>query len=270
MGLEIILDSLDGLPDEIKEHYKPGTGDLDGQFVLEAIPVNGVDLSLEPVNGLKTALAKTREELKEAKASAGKLVIEGKDYSSTDIVKLIQDLEEATQAASTGDIDALKKSLAEQYEAKSKGLTTKYQTELEQLKSQNSNLAGRWREAELSRALNEAIATHKANGQLLGPSVRNRLRVDDSDGTPKVVVLSEDGQTPLIGSGTESMTVTEFVGGLKNDPVYSVCFPGSGASGSGSQNAGGGVGGGDQTEAQIRAIKNKAERLSRAREQGLI
>jgi len=216
MALKKVLDSLDGLDENLQDFYT----EKDGKFVLD------VEGGFEDVDGLKSALAKERENARKAEQARKQREKELEDLGmSTDEIKeLIQKEQERDQNKQyeKGEFEKLKQQLKEQH-----------QKELEKKDSRANqlykSLEGQLVNAEAVRA----ISKHKGASELLLPHIQSQVSVEEGDdGKFTVRVMGKDG--PRFNKEGEYMSIEDLVLEMKENDTFGRAFEGSGASGGGS------------------------------------
>lgn len=219
--LRALLDTLDGVPEALRDLYTVGE---DGKFRLDA---EGV----EDVSGLKSALERTKRELRDAK---GKLP-EGFDPAKWDELLALQ--EEFAKGRLTEkqreEFDSLKRQLQDQH--------TKELTKRDQ---RITALADALRRELITSRATSAIAAAKGSVRLLLPHVERQSKVvEQEDGSFVPVIVDEEGHT-RIGDGGRNMSYEEFVAELRTNKEFLGAFEGTGSSGGGAPRsaAGGGAG----------------------------
>lgn len=225
MKLKAVLTSLEDLSDELKALYE----EKDGKFYLQVEPVEG--WSLEDVQGLKSSLAKERE-------NVGKLEADLKKFEDIDPKKARDALSKVEEMAGWTPEEKVR----EQIEAREKKLVEKHSRELEERDSKVSTLTTQLEKHLVESAATAALTKHKGNVELLLPHVRSQVRVEaDKEGNFTARVVGPDGTprlSPKQGS-TDQMSIDELVETMREMPTYAAAFEGTGASGSG---AGGSTG----------------------------
>lgn len=237
MALPLVIEALDSIDENLREHYKPGEGELQGKFVLDGTTPSGVDLRIVPVQGLQSALTAEREAVKELKAKVKNF--EGIDPDKArDALTRIEKFDSGQlDAKDKATLDKLKTDLEAQYTSRADAVTKKMQEQLEAEQSKAEKYLNALRNSTLDSAISQACAQHKANVKLLRYPIKERTRIEiGEDGTPSIAVLDDRGSVMLTrkGNSTDNMSLSEFVGTvLKEDPDYASVFEGSGAAGSG-------------------------------------
>jgi hypothetical protein len=202
MALKASIDSLDGVPEALHEHY---TQSEDGKYRLNAE-------GIEDVSGLKSALAKEREERKRAKEALDKLkdvdpeeyqtlkkeATERKEKKLLDSGKVEELIVERTSRMKA-DYDKQLKDLSTERDALQQKLT-----QLDQLTVDNAMSAA----AAKAGVLPEALPYVLRHG-------REVFRVKDG----QIVALKDD--QPVIGKdGTSPMSMEEWLGELASSSAF--------------------------------------------------
>ena len=217
--LRAVVDSLDGIDESLRELY---TEREDGKFALDA---EGV----EDVSGLKSALAKTKDELRKAK---GRVPADFDPEKYEELLALQEEFQKGKlPEKQREEFDSLKQQLQEQH---------KKQTG--QLEAKIERLQGALRKELVTARAASAIAAQKGSVRLLLPHVErysNVLESDDGDFTP--VVVDDKGHTRVNKDG-EPMTYDELVAEMRASADFQGAFEGTGSSGGGASRstAGGG------------------------------
>jgi hypothetical protein len=255
--LKALVDSLDNLDDATKLLYVPVTeGDNAGKFILAVEPVNG--LTLENVDGLKSAFASTKGELDSAKAA-----LEG--YKGLPAPKTLRtqlaDLERLKKIDPASEADRL---AAARVEAQVTELTKSHTDEIGKRDKREGQLSG-----EITRLLVEshastAIIEEKGVPELLLGVIKPRLKVVETDGHFSVQVLDSNGNPDItIKDGKPvNSTITDLVKKLKVDPKFGRAFEASGNSGSGASGSGNGnLGSGTKANPWMKPTENLTEQM---------
>jgi len=162
-------------------------------------------------------------ELKTLKESVKKfegIDVEDLRSKASSVENLKQELERAKKDNSSDEkVEELRKSL---------------EAEVQKERDKLNSFVNKYRESKIESLITDSVAKHKGVSELLKPVIRNRLKdtVTD-DGDVQIEVLSKDGK-PYFIDGNEA-TVEDLVKELKADEIYSRCFEGTGASGSGTR-----------------------------------
>ena len=223
MPLRARLDSLDGLPDSVKELY----ASRDGKYVLDVETVG--DFALENIGGLKHTLQewKAKHERQREKLDAfGSYTPEQVEAA---LAKLAEP--EPTPAGDKTPWREAKTAL----EAKIAQLE-KLAGDLEK---KNEATVGQLRKQLVDNASLEAINKVGGNAKMLLPALRNIVDMRPKDGTDEwqQVILDEhkNVREDFRNGQMVPLQVTDLVAELRQDSEWSGAFPSSGASGSGSR-----------------------------------
>lgn len=238
MKLKAKLESMDGIDKAIAALYAPGTGDLEGSFILQVEAVDG--FALEDVAGLKTSLQKDKSRIKQLSEqlkpfegldpeAAKKAMAKMGEMDSWDPEQKQKEWKERTQ-----------RQFETAAETRVKQATEKYELQQKELLKDNESLS-----SQLNRVLVEENAMramtnpeHKvASPKLLLPHVIARTKVERlDDGRRQVVVVDDEGNVRLSlkpGSKQAPMSIDELVAEMKTKEDYQIAFAGSGGSGPG-------------------------------------
>jgi len=252
MALKAILNSLEGLAPELAEHYT----EEGGRFVLAVSAAEGY--ALENVAGLKSSLAKERENVK--KMAAASKAYEGLDPAEArEAIAKVGEMADYTPEEKVREIVA----------AKEKQLAAKHGAELEKVAAEEAAIKSQLENNLVKAAAVEALNAHSGNVELLLPHVMQKARmvkgtegkyiaeVIDANGTPRVTMAA---------GSTAPMGIEELVTEMRENAAYAPAFAGSGATGSGaaSSTAAGGSTGGRFTISQDEARNPETYRAARA------
>jgi len=227
--MKAMLDSLDGMSEEMAKEYKPGEGDNAGKFVLDVEGAGG--LVLENVTKLKSALSQERAN---AQTSAKKL-------------ELFAGIEDPA-----GALDAIKKvkeyanfdpdqKIAEGIKAQKDELISRHKVEKSALLANNKRITGQLENVLVQGAVLKALVEEKGNVELMLPHVQKFVRMRDTDGGYVAEVIDEQGNPKIGDTEANPLTIPQLVQEFKANPQFAAAFEGTGASGSGA--TGGGKGG---------------------------
>lgn len=249
MALQLVVDSLDGIPDAIKSEY----AEKDGKFHLN---VDGI----EDTSGLKSALEKERKANKELDKKVKRWEALGK--SDEEISQLLAAHEEAERknAEASGDHTKILKQHQDKW--------AKEKTDLEgELNAARASERGAIIENRVLTALTKANATEEGM-DLLPDRLSNRIKFETVDGKRVVKIMQADGETPMAGTGKDGEATFDD---LAKEAVtkWPSLFKGSGNSGSGKKPGEGGGGGNGGGKTITRAEFNKltpAEQMKTATE----
>jgi hypothetical protein len=226
MPLQLIIDSLDDLPEMLHDQYKKN--DEDGKFHL--IPPEGFE-SASDVKGLKTALEKEREAAREA---ARKLKAVQEANSGIDREKY----EALLEKERTAEEEKLKK--AGEWDKMREQMVSKHGEALSAKDKEIQRLTQEINAIKRDVAVVEAISKAKGNVELLKPHVLSRVKLNMDDFS--VQVLEADGTTPKVDGNGNPVTIDALVGEMSSSKTFASAFAGSTESGSGSVPQKGGEG----------------------------
>jgi hypothetical protein len=275
MALKAVVESLDGLSDEIKALYKEAG---DGKFFLQVQPAEGY--GLEDVTKLKSTIQALRKNNNDARKAIAPFTVDGStpkgerpgewELLSGDDVReglRIQGEMENWDPEKKADekFGSLKRQLEEKHAKEINGREAKIKSMLRQLEKTMIDAAA-------IKAISEKTKIPGAV-ELLLPHVRNQARLREVDGKFRVGVLDPidpDGAfRPTLKEGTGDMSISELVDEMSANPTYAAVFSGTGAAGSG---ASGGTGhrssGGMSTEELLKLPPE--ERIAVGRKLGMI
>lgn len=208
MALPIYTDSLDGVPEPLREHYKQH----EGGYLLDAQQSGGY--SVENVAGLKSALSAARSEAKEAAAKLAHYVLD--DGSMMDPGAANSAIQKLAALGNEADVEAKVQAAVQ---AQVEALGRKHAAEIGIRDERVSGLTGQISQYILDDALLRALTdtsdgrTAAINPKVLASAMRDRLKVAETEGKFEVHVLDESGNrriSPASGS-QEWMTVQELV-----------------------------------------------------------
>lgn len=217
MGLKAILESLDAVPEVLREHY---TQSQDGKFRLSA---EGM-VPEEDVAGLKRNQEKL---LREKKALEGKMG----DFDLDEWNKL------KDEKAKREQIEAEKKGEFDKLRAK---IEADSQKAIQEREARAAKLQANLYVALVRGDAARAIAAAKGNADLLLPHIESAVEVveDGESFVPRVKDAKNGGHR--FGKGTEYMTIPELVNEFKEK--FPQAFEGVNANGSGANGRTGGAG----------------------------
>ncbi len=221
MALQAILneEAFTGLNDTLKTEYKKRD---DGKYILDVSAVDG--FALDDIKGLKSALAKERQNVSDLTGKLGKFGDLDADKAKEALEKLEKFNKANPDEKVKEQIEAIKAQMEEKRKAEVEGLNKKastYTKEIERLL--------------IEATAAQVIAEQKGNTTLLMPHIKSKTRVREDNGQFIVDVLDEKG-VPRISpsSGNNSaMSIKELVEEMKSSDTYAPAFEGSGASGGG-------------------------------------
>jgi hypothetical protein len=248
MALKAIIESVEGLPEGVKEHY---TAREDGKFALTVDPVDG--FALEDISGLKTALGKertTREKLE-------KDVIKYKDIDPDKAREALAKLAEFSEIDPKKEADKLAQAKVDAIKAQL------LEAHANELKSRDTTLSGYRGQIEkllIDQSATAALAEAKGSVDLLLPHIRNASRVVEKDGGFAVEIVGSDG-SPKFNNKGEPMNIRELVAEMRQSDTFGRAFEASGNSGTGKVPSNGSGGAGALKRSQMSADQ-KAQYLA--------
>ncbi len=232
MTLEATVDSLDAVPETVRDDYVKGE---DGRFHLKILADYVPADKVEDTTGLKSALQKERD----ARAAAERRNKEVQEkYAGIDL----EEVEQLRQ----------ERAAREEEEAKKAGEWDKLKDQM--VSRHNEDLAAKDKElgsmrGELERHLVDSQATAainklEGNVTLLLPHVKNLIRlVKGDDGQYRPQVVDHSG-TPRVNGEGNPLSIEDLVREMREQDVFAGAFKGTNQSGSGTPPADGGEGGG--------------------------
>lgn len=215
--LKAILETLDGLSEEIAKHYVKQD---DGTYKLDVGSVSGFELS--NVTGLKNTVSTLRGENRNLKESVAKF--EGLDP------KVAREAIEKVEEFSKHDPNA---EVEEQVKARIAEQAKQFGKEKVTLTGERDEAIGQLRNVLVKNACIEALTSAGGNVKLLLPVMEKSVRMR-KDGSQFIAEVVNDKGDPRIGdSSGNPMTIPQFVQELKGTDDYSPAFKGTGSAGGG-------------------------------------
>lgn len=199
MALEMVVDSLDSVPEGLRSEYKKGE---DGKYHLD---VNGV----EDVSGLKSALQKEREQVKELKAKAA--AYEGIDPTkAAEALEKLRQIEEKELIAK-GEVEKVvenrTKLMQQDHAEQVKKLTERAEQAEAQAAKATEQLATVVIERDVSEAVNEVGRPRKNALIDILQRARQTWKLDESG---KPIATNPDGTTIYGKDGKEPISMKEW------------------------------------------------------------
>jgi len=227
MALLAVVDSLDGLSEDIAKEYKQRD---DGKFVLDVTPAGSLELT--DVSGLTRSLEKERGN---AKIAAERLAA----FGDLDPTKAREALEKVAEMA---DWDPSKE-VAERMKVRESQLLEKHKSELDTIAKERDTLSTELQKNLVTNAAITALQKSGGSVALLLPIVERHTRMRKTeDGRFIAEVIDKDGN-PRVGDGQGNpMTIPDFVEELKGQEEYAPAFKGTGSTGSGAGEGAAGAG----------------------------
>ena len=256
MTIPIYSESLDSIPEPMREHYKKHE---DG-FLLNAQAAGG--FSVENVAGLKSALSAARYEAKDATTKLAKFV--GDDGEMLDAASARSAMEKLTALGSDADVES-KVSAAVQ--AQVDAMSKKHGKEVSVRDERIGGLTKQISKHILDDALTSALIdtrdgrTQAINPKVLAASLRDRLKIQEAEGKWEVHVLDDQGNRRISpASGSDAwMSVGELVDEGRNGDLKPF-FKASSVAGTGGIDGRTGESGGSAGAAGVSGI-SPTERL---------
>lgn len=215
MALQLVVDSLETLPENVRDLYQQ-----DGEkFRLQ---LDGYE---DPV-GLKSALQKEREAAKQAQKQASAWAQLGKTPDEIQQILEAQRKADEDKAVKGGEWDKLKAQMLEQ--------TAKEREKLEMaLKAKDSAIERYLIDAQATAAISEL----KGVPALLLPHVKAAVKVVDDDGEYVTRVVDAQGN-PRVNAKGEFLSIKDLVSEMRQSEVFGRAFEASGTTGGGAQTSG--------------------------------
>jgi hypothetical protein len=233
MALKAIISAEDhgGLSEELQAEYQPMEG-RDGFFVLDVASVDG--FALEDVAGLKSAVQKERQNVKEAQKRLDA-------FGELDPVAAKAALKRAAEMENWKPDEKLQA----QIEERERKLIAKHESELAAANDTAEGLRKSLHTEIVESRAKSAIADAKGDIDLLLPHVLSVTKLAEDNGrmSPRIID-PKDGTERLTGkSGSmDHMTIEEFVGGDLKER-FPNAYEGTRAGGSGASGSDGGSAG---------------------------
>ena len=199
MTLPIHTDSLESVPEPLREHYKKHG---DGGFVLDA--QSGGGFSVEKVAGLKSALSAARSEAKDATTKLAAFI--GDDGDLLDASSARDAMGKLAALGNDADIES-KVSAAVQ--AQVDAMSQKHGKELSVRDDRVTGLTKQISKHILDDALTSALIdtsdgrTQAINPKVLSASLRDRLKIQEAEGKWEVHVLDDQGNRRISPASDE-------------------------------------------------------------------
>lgn len=205
--------AIDSIPTEFKNFYQED-GD---SFVLNpAIKA----INDEKVRTLK-ALENERKVSKNEKSKLSEWETLGLSPQEIKDLAAEKERQKTQKAIEEGNFESLKKQMLEQHEKEKKTLLDAKDTMFSAVKKHL-----------VSATATAEIAAANGVPQLLMPHIESKVTVLNEDGKFEVRILDAKGE-PRVNAKGEYTTIKDLVQELREDPIYSQAFKGTGHSGSG-------------------------------------
>lgn len=228
--LDLVVDSKDGLAEDIAAEYEPGTDALEGKFILQTKAAGG--LAVEDVAGLKKSLEASRGEVNVAQKKL-------KTFDGISDPKAAKDAMKKVAEMAGWDPD---KEVSEKIAAREAELIKVHTEALTKETSRGDGLASQLEKTLVIAAATEAIQKAGGRIQLLLPHVRNQVRMKQSEGGDFIAeVFDPVNKSPRVGDTQGNpMTIPALVAEMKASDDFAAAFDGTGSTGGGA--GGGGAG----------------------------
>jgi len=223
MALKLVLESLDGLSEDIAAEYV----EKNGKFNLDTIAANG--LAVEDVSGLKSALEKERE-------TGRKTIAKLKAFEGIDDPKAAKEALVKVEEMANWDPD---KEVAEKMKARESQLIAANKKETAKITARVDSAEGQLKKVLVENAAVTALTDAGGRVKVMLPHVMQQVRMRESDGQFIAEVIDDQG-TPRVGDAQGNpMTIPQLVAEMKGNETFGVAFDGTGSTGTGA--------GGEQT-----------------------
>jgi len=230
MAIEAIVDSLDSVPESLREDYV----EKDGKFVLKALEGYVPSDQVEDVSGLKSALNKERDAAREAQRKIRQIQ---EQYSGFDL----DELKELREAQAKAEEDRQRK--AGEWDSLKNQLVTKHNEDRSAWDKEKSDLLDAFGRQMKETAALQAISDNKGNTALLKPHVLAALKIErDDNGMFVTRVVDDAGSARMNGDG-QYLSVSDYVKDLRDQETFAGAFLGTGSSGGGTPPGAGEKGG---------------------------
>lgn len=222
MALNAILESVEGLPEDVAKEYKKRD---DGKFVLDVTSVDGLELA--EVSKLQSALSKERENSRKANEK----------------LKIFEGLDPDKAREALGKVEEManwepEQKVKEQIEAVKSQMMDAHGKEKAKLQEKLEKLTNSLEDAMIVSVASQELAKEKGSVRLLMPHMRQQTRLREADGRFVVEVMGDDGNPRLTGSDGHPMSIAELVSEMKTQDDFASAFEGTGATGSGATGSG--------------------------------
>lgn len=240
MGLKAVINSLDGLSEEIQALYEK-SGDsyvLSVDDVTTHPTVLGLSNSVKAVRTEKKTIEKQLEDLQKKISGVDldrvkDIDLENYEDQLAELNRLKQKEEEqqTQKLKDEKEWEKLERQLAEQHSQKVKAVENQYTSKLEEMQKSIENLS-KEKETELGSMYNTLKSNlkdkeltaelAKANGNIpvLMPHISPYVEVEKSDnGDYRAIVVDKEG-TPRINNTGQPMTIGELVSEFKGKPEF--------------------------------------------------
>lgn len=251
MILKAIVETTDGLPDEIKDFYEPveGVG-----FKLKVEPAGGYEL--DNIQGLKSALGKERTTREALEKSVAKF----KDLDADKAREAMEKLEELSKIDPEKEADKI---ASTKFEAAKSELLKRHEAEIKAREERISKLNGFLQETLVDQEAIREISEAKGSVDLLLPIVRKYMRVKELDsGKFFTEVVDDEGNGRIADAKGSPMTTKDLVAELRASEKFGRAFDASGTQGSGKQPITPAAGGAGNQSGKGSWVGGKSDRLA--------
>lgn len=218
MTLSASLTSLEGIAEELRDHYVQ----KDGEYVLQVKSVNGLELA--NVQGLRNTVKTLRGEMEEIQGKVK--TFDGLDpIVAREAMTKLKSIEEGKYEFDKDE------SFMQRLESERKKMAQKHNGEKEILEKQNNTLRSTLRQVFVEDVATKAIGEKKGNIRLLLPHMKSRMEAEEYEpGKFRTIILDKDGQKDIDAQG-QSVTVNALMDEMEVE--FPEAFPGPGSSGLG-------------------------------------
>jgi hypothetical protein len=225
MPIALVADS----PEELPEALRAAAKEQGGKWHVAALPAG---FGIENIQGLKNALADERNGRKTAEAMAKRWAELPDDADPGEVKRAFEALKAGTLKSSK-DIDDFKAALEGKMAAQIKAAT-------DAKAKSDAQLRKLLVDGQLSQAL--AAAGFGRNAALMTPMLREKISVEDSGDSQRVVLKDEQGRVLISKKpgNNDPMDIAEFVAGLRDQPEFKPLCETKATGGTGGASQGGG------------------------------
>jgi hypothetical protein len=225
MPIALVADS----PDELPEALRATAKEQGGKWHVSALPAG---FGVENIQGLKNALADERTARKAAETVAKRWSELPEDAEPVEVKKAFDALKAGTLKSSK-DIEDYKAALEGKMAAQIKAAT-------DAKAKADAQLAKMLVDGQLTQAL--AAHGFGRNAALMTPMLREKISVEDSGDSKRVVLKDEQGRVLISKKpgNNDPMDIAEFVAGLRDQPEFKPLCETKATGGTGGASQGGG------------------------------
>jgi len=226
MALEAFVESLEGVDEHLRDEY----AEVDGGFQLKILGNYVPKDKVEDVSGLKSALAKERENAKNASRTARELQEKYAGFDADELNELRAEREKAEEerAKKAGEWDKLKGQMVEKHAA-----------EVADLNKKITDLTNAYDSQLIESDVVTAISAEKGNITLLSPHVKRHVQNVQDDAGKFVRRVVDDAGNPRVDANGNFLKVTDLVREMREQDIYASAFTGAQSSGGGTPPGGG-------------------------------